>query len=82
MHVRAFLVVLALATTLAAGGVILDVGNDALSVRPRELRYGLVRDAFFRGATSLPIAPLLQQVLNPGDAALTWRHFLEGDVRL
>lgn len=48
-------------TQLAAGGVIMEISRERLSVRPPSLRYVLVRDVFFYGATSLNIAPLLEQ---------------------
>lgn len=48
-------------TGLAAGGVLTDVGQDRLSVRPPVLRYALVRDVFFSGATSLPCDQLIKQ---------------------
>ncbi|HEY3411930.1 MAG TPA: hypothetical protein VGM51_02625 [Armatimonadota bacterium] len=54
---------------LAAGGVINDV-YSRLAVRPDELQCVLVRDVFFRGASSLPIEPLLAQIPKPKDAAL------------
>ena len=48
-------------TKLAAGGVILDIDQHSLSVRPPALRHALVRDVFFKGAMSLPIERLLAQ---------------------
>lgn len=53
---------------LAAGGVLLEIDERYLSVRPPALRYALIREIFFAGALSLPIDPLLAQV-NPRDAA-------------
>lgn len=44
---------------LAAGGVILEIDPQHFSVRPAALRHALVRDTFFKGATSLPIDRLL-----------------------
>ena len=48
-------------TGLAAGGVLNDVGQNRLSVRPPALRYALVRDVFFSGATSLRCNELTKQ---------------------
>jgi len=56
---------------LAAGGVLTDVGQDRLSVRPPALRYALVRDVFFSGATSLPYHDLIQQSVDMVETALT-----------
>ena len=53
---------------LAAGGVLMDSGGSCLSVRPPALRYALVRDVFFCGATSLPLQPLLENL--PGEAGV------------
>lgn len=49
-------------TKLDANGVISDVGRQSLSVRPPALRHSLVRDVFFKDATSLPIEGLLTRV--------------------
>jgi len=46
---------------LAAGGVIMEVDPQRLSVRPPALRQVLVKDMFFKGALSLPIDQLLAQ---------------------
>jgi len=48
-------------TGLAAGGVLTDIGQDRLSVRPPALRHALVREVFFSGATSLPYRNLINQ---------------------
>jgi len=56
---------------LAAGGVIREIDQHCLSVRPAVLRYVLVRDVFFAGATSLPIEPLLAQAPSLPQAART-----------
>ena len=58
-------------TRLAAGGVLSEVGRDNLSVRPPALRYALVRDTFFKGATSLPCDALIRQASNISDVTLT-----------
>lgn len=55
-------------TRLVAGGVVSDSGGSCLSVRPRALRYALVRDVFFCGAASLPPQPLLENL--PGEAGV------------
>ena len=47
-------------TLLAAGGVITEVRDNRLSVRPPRLRYALVRDVFYSGAFALDIAPYVQ----------------------
>jgi hypothetical protein len=66
-------------TQLAAGGVIDEVNETTLSVRPEALRHALVRDAFFRGALSSDITEVIQLVPSHDDAALTligscWRE--------
>lgn len=48
-------------TGLAAGGVLTEVGQDRLAVRPSSLRYAFIRDVFFSGATSLPCDELIKQ---------------------
>ncbi|MFC1958353.1 hypothetical protein ACFLV6_00300 [Chloroflexota bacterium] len=58
-------------TGLAAGGVITDVGQDGLSVRPPVLRFALLRDVFFSGETSLPYEGLIQQSTDMIETALT-----------
>ncbi|MFC2047356.1 hypothetical protein ACFLTK_03685, partial [Chloroflexota bacterium] len=58
-------------TGLAAGGVLTDVGQGRLSVRPPTLRFALVRDVFFGGATSLPYEGLIQQSTDMVETALT-----------
>jgi hypothetical protein len=55
---------------LAAGGVVLEVGKY-LSVRPEVLRYLLIRDVFFAGATSLPLEPLLDRTSSVFETAKT-----------
>lgn len=60
-----------IATKLAAGGVIWQVDQHHLSVRPPALRHVLVRDVFFQGALSLPIEQLLRQVPRISDVAHT-----------
>ena len=61
----------AVVTRLAAGGVLTDIAGERLSVRPAALRHALVRDAFFAGARSLKLEPLLAIVPNINEAALT-----------
>ena len=58
-------------TGLAVGGVLTDVGQDRLSVRPRTLRYALVRDVFFSGATSLRCNELIKQSPDIVETTLT-----------
>ena len=58
-------------TGLAAGGVLTDVGQDRLSVRPPSLRYALIRDVFFSGATSLPCSELIKQSPDIVETTLT-----------
>ncbi len=58
-------------TTLAAAGVISEVGDTRLSVRPRPLRWALVRDVFFCGARSLSVDPLLAAAPNLTEVADT-----------
>ncbi|GAI34826.1 unnamed protein product, partial [marine sediment metagenome] len=60
-----------IATGLAAGGVLTDVGQDRLAVRPPSLRYALIRDVFFCGATSLPCNELVNQSPDIAETALT-----------
>jgi len=60
-----------IATGLAAGGVLTDVGQGRLAVRPPSLRYALVRDVFFCGATSLPSEELIKQAPDIAETALT-----------
>lgn len=48
-------------TKLAAGGVIEDQ-NGRFEVRPSALRHALIADAFFSGAASLSMEPVLSQV--------------------
>lgn len=56
-------------TSLGAGGVIEECGNDCLAVYPSELRALLVAKTFFSGATSLPLRNLLDQVPNRCETA-------------
>jgi hypothetical protein len=68
---------------LAGGGVVRDVGQHCLSVRPAALRHVLVRDVFFTGAASLPIEPLLAQAPSLSQAARTLigAKAVGGDIR-
>lgn len=45
---------------LAAAGIIRDRRNNALSVEPEPMRWALVRDVFFSGATSLSYEEFLE----------------------
>ncbi len=56
---------------LAAGGVLVEVDRERLTVRPPALRDVLVRDVFFAGPTSLPIEPLLSVAPNVEELTLT-----------
>lgn len=56
---------------LAAGGVIFEIDPKHLSVRPAALRHALVRDTFFKGATSFPIERLLARAPSLRYAART-----------
>ncbi|MFV8258304.1 hypothetical protein ACNQKP_10880 [Bdellovibrio bacteriovorus] len=58
---------------LAAAGIVTEVG-DKLSVRPPALRYALVRDVFFSGATSLDPVPFYSEVSNSEELASTIVH--------
>ncbi len=58
-------------TRLAAGGVLTDIANERLSVRPAALRHALVRDVFFTGAQSIPVDQLLAAVPNTDEAVRT-----------
>ena len=59
------------ATGLAAGGVLTDVGQGRLAVRPPSLRYALVRDVFFSKATSLRCDYLISESSDIAETALT-----------
>ena len=56
---------------LAAGGVVLDKGEQFLSVRPPALRHSLVRNVFFKGSLSLPIDALMANAPSLRDVAST-----------
>ena len=58
-------------TDLAAAGIIDEVGDQWIAVRPAALRFVLVRDVFFKGAASLSIDSLLAQAPNLTEAVLT-----------
>ena len=53
---------------LSAAGIIRERRDEALSVEPPPVRWVLVRDTFFKGAQSLPYAPLLEMAGNWDDA--------------
>lgn len=58
-------------TGLAAGGVLTDVSEGKLSVRPPSLRHALVRNTFFSGPTSLPYGGLIEQSPDIVETTLT-----------
>ena len=58
-------------TGLAAGGVLTDVGQGRLAVRPPSLRFALIRDIFFCGAMRIPCDELIKQSPNIAETALT-----------
>lgn len=59
------------ATRLFAGGVLWEVNNTRLEVRPPSLRDALVRDTFFSGAASLSPDELIARTPSPADTAIT-----------
>jgi hypothetical protein len=58
-------------TQLAAGGVLDEMSQNKLRVRPQELRFALVRDMFFAGSQSLPYEGLINRVSSKSEALLT-----------
>lgn len=56
---------------LSSGGVLDEVDRATLSVRPDVLRYALVRDIFFKGATSLPIEGLIRHAPHIEEVTIT-----------
>jgi hypothetical protein len=54
---------------LAAAGVIEDL-RDCIRVQPRQLRWVLVRDTFFKGPGKLDVGPVLRQSPDPKESAL------------
>ncbi len=62
---------LTMATGMAAGGVLYQVGETRLTVRPHALRHALVRDVFFGGALAIPHADLIALAPNPAEVAMT-----------
>jgi len=62
---------LTMATEMAAGGVLHQVSETRLTVRPHALRHALVRDVFFRGALALPHTDLIALAPNPAEVAGT-----------
>ncbi|MCK4450749.1 MAG: hypothetical protein KAX26_09170, partial [Anaerolineae bacterium] len=62
---------------LAAGGVILKVDPQHLSVRPPALRHVLIRDVFFCGPTALPF-PVFQGLLAKSPYSAQSVHALIG----
>jgi hypothetical protein len=56
---------------LAAGGVLWEVDNTRLEVRPPSLRDALVRDTFFSGPASLSPDRLIARTPKPADTAIT-----------
>lgn len=59
---------------LAAAGIVRQRHNHAVSIEPAQMRWALVRRAFFGGVGSLEYAPLLENVENPEDALDTLIH--------
>jgi hypothetical protein len=55
---------------LAASGVVMEIMENQITVRPPALRYALIRNIFFTGV-SLPIEPILQQLPNRFEATIT-----------
>ena len=47
-------------TMLASGGVVKEINQNLLAVTPAQLRFALVRDVFFQGATSLDPQTLIE----------------------
>ncbi len=45
---------------LAAGGILREIERGILSVHPEVLRFALVRDVFYAGGASLPIAGIIE----------------------
>jgi len=60
-----------IATGLAAGGVLTDIGQGRLAVRPPSLRFALIRDVFFCGAMSIPCNELVNQSPDIAETAST-----------
>lgn len=59
-------------TELASGGVTTEISRtNTLSVNPAALRFGLVRDIFFRGPTSLDSTQLIESAPNLKEVAFT-----------
>lgn len=58
-------------TQLATGGVLDEVWQNRLRVRPQELRFALVRDVFFAGAQSLPFDSYIGKVSDKSGVLLT-----------
>jgi hypothetical protein len=56
---------------LDADGVVFEVDQHHISIRPPAFRHALVRETFFKGVTSLPIEPLLAQVPDLSEAVRT-----------
>ena len=49
---------------LAAGGVVMQLPEDRLTVRPEGLRHTLVRDLFFQRGLSVPVKPFVDAAPN------------------
>jgi len=58
-------------TQLATGGVLDEVLQNKLRVRPQELRFALVRDVFFVGPPNLPFERFIGNVSNISEVLLT-----------
>jgi hypothetical protein len=54
----------AIATSLAAGGVVQEWRSGVLAVQPEALRHALVRDVYFDGNARLPFDAIASQALN------------------
>ncbi|GAF76617.1 unnamed protein product, partial [marine sediment metagenome] len=61
----------AVITELSSSGIVRQVGNEYLSVRPAALRHALVRDVFFGGAASLNYSRFVQIAPSAAEVART-----------
>jgi hypothetical protein len=66
-----FIKIQQIVTGLAAGGVLYEVDQNYLSVRPPMLRFALIREVFFRGASSIACEELIKGSPNMVETALT-----------
>lgn len=58
-------------TMLASGGVVKEINQDLLAVTPAQLRFALVRDVFFKGATSLDPQNLIENSSDYNNTLIT-----------